>query len=256
VKNPTLRPIVLAGLLAAAAACHGTSAANTAAAGGTAGGSSGGSAADPARAPGARSPDTRMPEAATPEARSLSLSAGTSVVLASRTALSSWHNHAGDPVTATAGAAVVDASGDTVIPRGATFLGKVTAIAPAPHPSEQGTMRVSFSEVRIQGATYPVHGEVTYLATAMKGRGVTAGTAAKVGAGAVIGGVAGRLIGGNGTGTIVGAVAGGAGGAVVAHATRTMDIILPEGATIRLKLTEPFVRAIASKSEPAAPPAA
>ncbi len=230
-QSPALRFLPLLGVLVAAA-CGGTGAANDAASG-TSGGTAAGA---PGRSSGGSAAPARTP------ARAPSLASGTSIVLQTRTALSSWHNHVGDTVKATTGAAVVDARGETVIPSGATFIGNVTAIAPAPHPNEQGTLQVTFNAVRINNRAYPVHGEVTSLATEMKGRGVTAGTVAKVGAGAVIGGVAGRVIGGNATGTVVGAVAGGAGGAVVANATRTMDIILSEGAAIHLKLTQPFVR--------------
>jgi hypothetical protein len=229
-KHPALRHLALLGVLVAAAACG-----RSRAAGDTAGATSGGSPADPA------------------PPRELSVAPGASVRLESRSEITSRNNHAGDRIVATAADAVVAAGGDTVIPRGAAFYGRVTALAPAPHPDAQGVLRVTFFEVRIRDRIYPVHAQVTFLGTTMRGRGVTAGTAAKVGAGAVIGGVAGRLIGGNGTGTVVGAVAGGAGGAVVAHATRTMDIVLPGGAEIRLRLTEPFVRDIASSGEPASP---
>lgn len=231
-KSPTIRHLSLVGALLASAACGRPNAAND-----TAGATSGGSTADPAP----------------PAVRELSLFSGTSVRLESRSEISSRHNHTGDRIVATAAAAVLNAAGDTVIPRGTTFFGRVTALAPAPNPDAQGLLRVNFFEARVRDRIYPVHGQVTFLGTTMRGRGVTAGTAAKVGAGAVIGGVAGRLIGGNSTGTVVGAVAGGAGGAVVAHATRTMDIVLPGGAEIRLKLTAPFVREIASDGERAAP---
>lgn len=226
-KTLTIRPFAFISVLAATAACTSGRASNATAVGTT---------------------------ADVPSSVELRLVPGTSVTLRAMTTISSRHNHAGDPVEATAGAAVVSADGDTVIPAGAVFYGRVGALAPAPHPDEQGVLRVSFSEVRIRDARYPVHGDVTYLATAMAGRGVTAGTAAKVGAGALIGGVAGHLIGRSGTGTVIGAVAGGAGGAVVAHATRTMDVVLPAGAEIRLKLTEPFVRTVASRGSQSAPP--
>jgi hypothetical protein len=77
----------------------------------------------------------------------------------------------------------------------------------------------------------------------MKGRGVTAGDAAKVGAGAVVGAVAGRIIGGNRTGTAVGAAAGAAAGVGIAAATRDVDIILDAGASITVVLSEEFRRA-------------
>jgi hypothetical protein len=74
----------------------------------------------------------------------------------------------------------------------------------------------------------------------MKGRGVTAGEAAKVGAGAVIGGIAGRVLGGNAKGTAIGAAAGAAAGVGYAAATRDVDMILPAGALVRITLTAPF----------------
>jgi len=224
----------LAGAAALAAACTSGHAAND-----TARARSGGTAAE-----------------APPTSTTLRLASGTAVSLRSRVAITSRRNHAGDPVEAAAATAAVGADGDTVIPAGAVFHGRIAAVSPAPHPGEQGTLRIAFTDVSIRGTRYPVHGDVTWLGTRMKGRGVTAGTAAKVGAGALIGGVAGRIIGGGATGTVVGAVAGGAGGAVVAHATRTMDIVLPAGGEIRYRLTQPFERVVASRGSRPAPPVA
>jgi hypothetical protein len=70
---------------------------------------------------------------------------------------------------------------------------------------------------------------------------VSAGDAAKVGAGAVVGAIAGRILGGNKKGTIVGAVAGAAAGAGVAAATKGSHTVLDAGGFIRLVLTAPFV---------------
>jgi len=230
-QTPTIRPFGFIAALSLATACSNGRASNA-----PAGSGSGGTVAD-----------------APPTSVTLRLTPGTTVLLRSRTSITSRHNHAGDPIEATAGAAVVAADGDTVIPEGAMFYGRVGALAPAPHPDQQGVLRVTFSDVEIREARYPIRGEVVSLATEMRGRGVTAGTAAKVGAGALIGGVAGHLLGRSGTGTVIGAVAGGAGGAVVANATRTMDIVLPAGAEIRLKLTQPFERTVASRGSRPAP---
>ncbi len=71
-----------------------------------------------------------------------------------------------------------------------------------------------------------------------KGRGVTSGDAAKVGAGAVAGAVLGRVLGGNKKGTIIGGIVGGAAGAAVAHQTKDSDIVLPAGAHIIIRLTK------------------
>jgi hypothetical protein len=74
----------------------------------------------------------------------------------------------------------------------------------------------------------------------MAGRGVTSGEVVKTGAGTAIGAVAGRIIGGNTTGAVVGAAAGTAAGAGYAAATRDVDIVLPQGAVIRVVLTAPL----------------
>ena len=78
------------------------------------------------------------------------------------------------------------------------------------------------------------------LPTRRQRRGNTAGDAAKVGAGAVVGGIAGRLIGGNKKGTIIAASGATAGGGVAA-ATRKDDVVLDAGATVVLMLTAPLV---------------
>jgi hypothetical protein len=70
----------------------------------------------------------------------------------------------------------------------------------------------------------------------MKGRGVTGADAAKVGGGAAIGAIAGRLLGGNKKGTIIGGVAGGAAGAAAASRSRDVDVVLPKGAGMRVRL--------------------
>jgi len=178
------------------------------------------------------------PPAARPTAPSLT--AGTSIELFASDTLNSRKNKVGDPVMATTASAIKDARGRSVIPAGAVFLGTISDIAPAEAPGGQGRMALAFDRVQFGGKTYSVQGTSDALGTFMKGRGVTAGDAAKVGAGAVVGAVAGRLIGGNKTGTAVGAAAGAAAGTAVAAATRDIDIILPAGALVRIVLTAPF----------------
>jgi hypothetical protein len=170
----------------------------------------------------------------------LALEEGTTVELWATDSLTSRHNKAGEVVTATAGAAVRDNRGREVIPAGAVFLGTISDIAPSGTPGGQGRLVLTFTRVQFGGKTYAVQARSDSLGTVMKGRGVTAGDAAKVGAGAVVGGIAGRLIGGDKKGTAVGAAAGAAAGAGVAAATRDVDIVLPAGALVRVVLTAPF----------------
>ncbi len=198
-------------------------------------------AAQPAARPAAQ-PKTPATQPKPPAARPVApmLAEGTTVELFASDSLNSRKNKKGDAVTATTASAVKDAQGRSVIPAGAVFLGTISDIAPAEHPGGQGRLVLTFTRVQFGGKTYGVQASVDTMGTTMKGRGVTAGDAAKVGAGAVVGGIAGRLIGGNKTGTAVGAVAGAAAGAGVAAATRDIDIILPAGALVRIVLTAPF----------------
>lgn len=178
-------------------------------------------------------------------AREMTLHGGVVLRLRSRTALSTRTNHEGDAVKATLTQAALSEHGDTIIPADAEFSGTVTRSQPGKE-NQPGTLQLSFTQVRWGGKSWPVGARVTAIAEETSGRGITGGTAAKVGAGALAGGILGRVIGGNRTGTIVGAAAGGAAGGVYAHKTRDIDIIVPEGSTIRIMLTRPFTPEVAS----------
>lgn len=180
---------------------------------------------------------------AQPTRREVRLDAGTALNLRAVNGLTSRRDRDGARITATTAVATRD-GGLVVIPAGAEFIGHVVRIRPAETPKAKGVMVLDFDSLRFGGQTYPVATRMTSVATERVPRGVTAGEAGKVGAGAVIGGVAGRVIGGNRTGTAVGAAAGAAGGAVYANQTRDIDLRLPSGGAIGIVLTEPFGRTI------------
>jgi hypothetical protein len=201
-------------------------------------------AAQPAPETPRRTPPREAPvrQTPTPAPVAPTLGEGTTVGLAASDTLTSRHNKKGETVTATATADIRDERGRVVIPAGALFLGVISDIAPAESPGGQGRLVLTFNQVEIGGNRYPVAARTDSVGSYMKGRGVTAGDAAKVGAGAVVGAVAGRVIGGDKTGTIVGGVVGAAAGVGIAAATKDVDIILAAGAPIRLVLTAPFTR--------------
>ncbi len=243
-RLPSLAALTAAALVAAASACTGA---------GSSGGSDASATADsaaPAARRGARTAsavERGKPGALTSEsgkpvaARSaLRLAAGAEISLRVRDSLSSRFNHTGDTVIATSAAAAVDEAGQTVIPAGAAFEGVITDISPSSGPRSQGRLAMTFSRVRYGGRTYPLEGRMVSADETSAGRGITTGTALKVGAGAAVGGVAGRIIGGNTTGALIGAAAGAAGGAVVAHETRRLDVIVPRGGVVKIALTAPF----------------
>jgi hypothetical protein len=197
----------------------------------------------PRRTPPPREAPTRQTPPPAPVAPAPpTLGDGTRIALAASDTLTSRHNKKGETVTATATADIRDERGRVVIPAGALFIGVISDIAPAESPGGQGRLVLTFNQVEIGGNRYPVAARTDSVGSYMKGRGVTAGDAAKVGAGAVVGAVAGRVIGGDKTGTIVGGVVGAATGVGIAAATKDVDIILAAGAPIRLVLTAPFTR--------------
>ncbi len=184
-----------------------------------------------------------------PETVAIVAPEGAVIMLAAADTLTSRHNEKGEPVVATNAEAVLDAEGRVVIPPAAVFLGTISDIAPAEHPGGEGRLVLTFNRVQFGGNTFEIQARTDSIGSFMKGRGITAGDAAKVGAGAVVGAIAGRIIGGNRTGTVVGAAAGAAAGAGIAAATRDIDIVLPEGAPIRIVLTAPFTVEIATGND-------
>ena len=185
--------------------------------------------------PPAPPPARPRPPAPPPMAR---LGAGTKMDIAATDTISSRTAKIGDAFTARVVDDVRNAAGRVVIPAGSVVNGKVADVKPAPNPSTAGTLTLSVSSVTIRGKSYPIEASVDSLETVHKGRGVTSGDAAKVGAGAAAGAILGRVLGGNKKGTIIGGIVGGAAGAAVAHETKDSDIVLPAGAHIIIRLTK------------------
>ena len=191
----------------------------------------------PAPPPVTKPPVTRRPTppAPPPMAR---LAAGTTMDIAATDTITSRTAKPGDAFSARVVEDVRNAAGRVVIPAGSVVNGTITDVKPAPNPSTPGTLTLSVSSISVRGKSYTLDASVDSLETIHKGRGVTTGDAAKVGAGAVAGAVLGRILGGNKKGTIIGGVVGGAAGAAVANRTKDSDIVLPAGAHIIIHLTK------------------
>lgn len=189
--------------------------------------------------PQSRPPAPRPATPARPAApTSYTLAAGTSLGLAVSDTITSRSAKAGDTFTATVASDVRDGSGRVVIPAGATVQGTVVDVKPAPNPQAAGTMSLAVSSVAVRGQSYALEASIDSVATVMKGRGVTGGDAAKVGAGAAAGAILGRVVGKNAKGTVIGGVVGGAIGAGVAAGTKDVDIVVPAGARLVVTLTK------------------
>ena len=199
-------------------------------------------AARPTNPPPANRPTVTRPRTippAPPSAPAMArLGAGTKMDVAATDTISSRTAKVGDTFSARVVADVKDASGRVVIPAGSTVSGSITAVKPAPNPRTPGTLTLSVASVTVRGNSYAIDATVDSIETTHRGRGVTSGDAAKVGAGAVAGAVLGRVLGGNRKGTIIGGVVGGIAGAGVASQTKDSDIVLPAGAHIIIRLSK------------------
>jgi glycine zipper 2TM protein len=167
----------------------------------------------------------------------LSLPAGTGFELAVGDTITSRTAKAGDAFTATVFEDVRNADGRVVIPAGSVARGQIADVKAAPNPNETGTLTLAVSTITVRGADYPLALSVDSLETVHKGRGIQGRDAAKVGAGAVAGAVLGRVLGKDKKGTVIGGAVGAAVGAGVAAATKDVDIVLPKGAHIVVRLT-------------------
>jgi hypothetical protein len=188
----------------------------------------------------ASSPATPTPAAPAP--RAMTLAAGASVTATADDSLHSRHNKVGETFRATVAEDVKDARGNVAIPAGSVVTFKVAVLEAAPNKSAtDGKVRLEAQEVSIDGRTYPIAGAATRATVehVLEGQGVTAGGAARVGAGAAGGAIAGKVIGGK-TGAIIGGIAGAAGGAVLASKTADRDVVVRPGMKVTFTLASDF----------------
>jgi hypothetical protein len=176
------------------------------------------------------------------ESRALTASAGigTSLSLTLNQTLSTETNQVGDAFTATLQHAITDASGAVVLPAGATVRGRLTQVEKSGHVGATGIIKVAFENVSFGGNSYPLDATVVRANPQRQNRTSTAENAAKVGAGAAAGAVLGRVLGGNTRSTVRGAVAGAAAGTAIAMGTAEVDVILPEGSEMVIRLDSPI----------------
>jgi hypothetical protein len=166
--------------------------------------------------------------------------AGTRVPVTVSESISTRQAKAGDSFSATVAQDVKDAAGHVVIPAGSAVQGTIVAAEPAPNPNASGRLELAVQTVTVRGASYAVDATVESKDTVMQGRGVTKADAAKVGGGAVAGALVGKLLGKNAKGAVIGGAVGAAAGAAAARASRDIDVVLPKGAAITLKLNKPL----------------
>ncbi len=172
-------------------------------------------------------------------AKGQSLPAGSEIVATANSEISSKSNKAGETLDATVSQNVTDDQGRVVIPSGSTVKLTITQIEPAENKSQKdGKIVLVPATIMVNGQSYDLAASLDSVEHHLAGRGVTAGDAAKVGAGAAAGAIAGRVLSGNSKGAIIGGVVGAAVGTGVAVETADRDVVVPQGARIVLTLTQ------------------
>jgi hypothetical protein len=188
----------------------------------------------PAATP-APKPAKAKPANAAPAPRTLA--AGTLIEAAIADSINSRHDKAGKTVTAAVARDVKDHAGRVVIPAGSLVTMTVTELAPAKSRSAaDGKLALEVNSVNVRGRIYALDADVDPVAHELKGRGVTAGEAEKVGVGTAVGAIGGRIIGGNTKGAVIGGLVGAGAGTAVAVQTASRDVVVRPGTTVKITL--------------------
>jgi hypothetical protein len=193
----------------------------------------------PAPAPPMREETVPVPE---PQPRVVTATApmGTSMALRLNETLSTESNHVGDSFTATLQHDITDASGNVVVPAGATVRGRLTQVEKSGHVGATGIIKVAFEAVSFGGRSYPMDATVVRANPQRQSRTSTQDAAARVAAGAAAGAVLGRVLGKDTRSTLKGAAVGAAAGTAIAMGTADVDVVLPAGSEMLIRLDTPI----------------
>jgi hypothetical protein len=165
---------------------------------------------------------------------------GTSIGITLNETLSTQSNKVGDSFTATLQSDIRGENGEVVVPAGATVRGRLTEVSKSGQVGQTGVIKVAFESVSFGGRSYPLDATVTQANPQRHNRTTTAQTATKIGAGAVAGAVLGKVIGHSTGNTIKGAVIGAAAGTAIAMGTADVDVVLPAGSAMTIRLDSPI----------------
>ena len=134
----------------------------------------------------------------------------------------------------------MDSDGSVLIPSGATVRGRVTRVDKSDRVGETAVLNVAFESVSFAGKSYPLEATVVEANPQKKTRQSTTEQAGKVAAGAAAGAIIGRVLGKDTKSTLKGAAIGAAAGTAIAMGTADVDVILPAGSTMRVRVDAPI----------------
>lgn len=187
-------------------------------------------------------PTPRPTPIPTPQPRVVTstVSMGTTMALTLNETLSTETNQVGDGFTATLRNAITDGSGNVIVPAGATVRGRLTGVDKSGHVGETGVIKLAFEAVSFGGSSYPFDATVVQAHPQRQNRTSTREQAAKVAAGAAAGAILGRVLGKDTRSTIQGAAVGAAAGTAIAMGTADVDVVLPAGSEMIIRVDTPI----------------
>jgi hypothetical protein len=185
-------------------------------------------------------PEPAPAPAPQPRVVSSTVEMGTTLSLTLNETLSTRANQVGDAFTATLQSPVLDANGHVLIPSGATVRGRLTQVDKSGHVGETGILKLAFEAVSFGGRSYPMDASVVQAHPQRSNRTPVTESAAKVAAGAAAGAILGRVLGKNTGSTVKGAVIGAAAGTAIAMGTSDVDVVLPAGSEMVIRLDSPI----------------
>jgi len=161
----------------------------------------------------------------------VSIPAGTELMLALDTTLSSETSQAGDTFTATVVEPIV-IENRTVIPAGSTIQGRVTEASSAKRGAGKGSLALSFGALRLtSGYTTNIVGSFQEVSDSKKKR-----NAAIIGGSAAGGALLGRILGKDTQGAVIGAIVGGGVGTAVVMSKEGSQAVLPQDTPFGIRL--------------------
>ncbi len=183
--------------------------------------------------------DSAAMAAAAPAPAAKTIAAGTGLALSSGMRVCTNTNKVGDKLVATV-TSPVEGEGGATIPAGSRVVLEVAQVVPGDSP-DSSRIVLRPTAMYVNGMSYAITGDVSTTSAMQRADAPQTGASdkEKVAGGAVVGAILGQLLGHDTKSTIVGAAAGAATGAVVAHAQKSYQTCLPEGASLVLTLGAP-----------------
>ena len=166
------------------------------------------------------------------------IASGTAIDLTSTDRVCTNTNHVGDKFTATVNQAVAGSNGVT-IPSGAKAVIAISQLKQSGKTGDPIQMTFDVTNLTWGDKSFPIDATIDHVDVDKVRNASKTSDAAKVGGGAVIGGIIGQIIGHSTKSTVIGAATGAAAGTAVAMGTAGYDGCVPVGGNIKIHLNAP-----------------